>query len=157
MFWNRNKPLQVQLVRPQQNAPKSWVSSHTVTIAILLCAVIALSTMLYRYENRVKELEVTSPIAGADELSRVINEVGSAYVLPEGEVPTLAAVGDLSKLKDQPFFDHALVGDEVLIYMKAKKAIIWRPSIKKIIEIGPLMLKEPEQSGNIGEENMIGR
>jgi len=149
MFGNKQKPLQVQLPAtlrrmtpvPTNSVPPSAHLGLKVSLGVLSCALLVLGFMVYRYEGRVSELEVTSPVAAADELSRVVNAVGSVYILPEGEVPTLAAIGDLSSLEGQPFFRNAQEGDEVLIYMNAKKAIIWRPSLKKIVEVGPLSIK----------------
>jgi hypothetical protein len=84
-------------------------------------------------------------------MARVVTDVGAVYVLPPGEVPVLATVGDTSKLPDQPFFREAQSGDEVLMFMKSKKAILWRPSIKKIVEVGPLSIKQPNNGVIEGE------
>lgn len=70
----------------------------------------------------------------------LIAAVGKLIILPTDETPTIATVTDLSKLKDQPFFAQAQVGDKVLIYPKAQKAILYRPSEDKIIELAPLNL-----------------
>ncbi len=68
-----------------------------------------------------------------------LNElVGKFVLLPEGEIPTIATVSDPAALKDQSFFNNAQKGDKVLIYSQAKKAILYRQSINKIIEIAPL-------------------
>ncbi len=64
--------------------------------------------------------------------------------LPSGETPTVAAVSDVSKLQGQQFFVNAKNGDQVLIYSNAKKAILYRPSTNKIIEVGPVNLTPSE-------------
>ncbi len=61
-------------------------------------------------------------------------------LLPEGETPTVATVSDLKPLKGQAFFAHATVGDKVLIYASAQKAILYNPRDKKIIEVAPISL-----------------
>jgi hypothetical protein len=68
----------------------------------------------------------------------LIEEVGKLIILPDNEQPTVATVTDLEKLRGQPFFTNAQVGDTVLIYSLAKKAILYRPNENKIIELAPL-------------------
>ena len=62
--------------------------------------------------------------------------------LPTGESPNVATIIDKDKLKDQAFFNNAENGDKVLIYTKAQKAIIYRPSTNKIINVGPITLNQ---------------
>jgi hypothetical protein len=71
------------------------------------------------------------------EATNIINEVGKLIVLPTDEIPTIATVTDLSQLKNQPFFANAKVGDDVLIYSQAQKAILYDPSLNKIVEMAP--------------------
>jgi len=66
--------------------------------------------------------------------------VGKLMVLPEGETPTIATVSDPDKLKDQAFFAHAKTGDKVLIYAKAKKAILYSPTDNRIVEVAAIDL-----------------
>ena len=65
-------------------------------------------------------------------------EVGKIFVLPKNEIPTIATVSDPSALKNQAFFADAKKGDKVLIYTNAKKAILYDPVIKKIINVAPV-------------------
>ncbi len=68
----------------------------------------------------------------------VVDQVAVHLVLPEDEAPTVATVSSLEQLAGQPFFVNAKVGDKVLIYTKAKKAILYDPVIDKIVEVAPL-------------------
>jgi hypothetical protein len=72
-----------------------------------------------------------------EEATKTIQAVGKLMVLPD-EVPTVATVTDLEKLKDQVFFKNAKIGDKVLIYLKAQKAILYDSESNKIIELAPL-------------------
>lgn len=73
----------------------------------------------------------------------IIAKVGNLMLLPTNETPQIATVSDKSKLGDQSFFINAENGDKVLIYVINKKAILYRPSINKIIEVGPLAESTP--------------
>jgi hypothetical protein len=74
------------------------------------------------------------------ESKTVISAISKFMVLPSDEEPTLSTVTDKDKLKEQYFFKNFEDGDKILIYTKAKKAILYRPSINKIIEFAPLIL-----------------
>ncbi len=81
----------------------------------------------------------------------LIREISALIVLPADETPTIATVTDLSKLRNQPFFTNAKTGDRVFIYTKAKKAILYDPIQKKIVEVAPLNI------GNVDPENPLGQ
>jgi hypothetical protein len=72
------------------------------------------------------------------EMKKIVEEVGKVMVLPTDESPTLATVTNPEALKSQPFFAKALEGDKVLIYTTVRKAILWRPSTHKIIEVSDI-------------------
>lgn len=81
--------------------------------------------------------------ANAAEVQKIVAEVGKHLVLPQGEVPTMAVVSDLSKLQGQPFFERAELGDIVLIYATTRRAVLWRPGAQKIIEVSAINLPSP--------------
>jgi cytoskeletal protein RodZ len=74
------------------------------------------------------------------ETERVKSEVANIIEVPTDEEPTIASVSDASKLSNQAFFAKAQNGDKLLMFSKAKKAILYRPSTKKIIEVAPINL-----------------
>ena len=78
-------------------------------------------------------------VAIEKETQSLVGQIGKFMELPLSEQPTLATVTDRGKLKGQEFFAHAQDGDKVLIYAEAKKAILFRPSAGKIIEITKLV------------------
>ncbi|MGE5042131.1 MAG: LytR C-terminal domain-containing protein [Candidatus Levyibacteriota bacterium] len=65
------------------------------------------------------------------ETQELLSRVSRLITVPS-EYPVVATVKDKSKLTD-PFFTDAQNGDKVLIFNKAKKAILYRPSTDKII------------------------
>jgi len=107
-----------------------------VVILILLAG--APSIYFYQMYRKVQE-QVKNPTEAAKaDAQEVIAKVGKLIVLPVDEEPTLAVISDVSKLADQPFFAHAQNGDKVLIYTKAKKAILYRPETNLIIDVAPV-------------------
>lgn len=77
----------------------------------------------------------------------LVAKVRELMELPEEE-PTIATVSDVSKLKGQPFFDKAENGDKVLIFKNSGKAVLYRPSSGKIIEVGPVTMELPEETAS---------
>lgn len=77
---------------------------------------------------------------GLAQLKQVTGEVSKLMLLPKGETPTLATVSNIDKLKSQAVFANAQNGDKVLVYTKAQKVIVYRPSAHKIVDVGPLVL-----------------
>ena len=86
-----------------------------------------------------------------EQTKSVVEKVGKLIALPTDETPSLATVQDKSKLKDQPFFKNALNGDKLLLFIKAKKAILYRESTNKIIEVAPINIqKQPAAAAPTG-------
>ncbi len=105
--------------------------------AALILIIILLGTSLY-FGYQYYLLTQDPQQADRSEVKKLVFEVSKLVVLPEGETPTVATVSDPEALKNQPFFMGALKDDKVLIYTKSQKAILYRPSIRKIIQIAPI-------------------
>lgn len=125
----------------------------TIMVALILVAVGA-SVYFFTQYQQAKTLLKDPKNASQQEIKALVTKVGKLITLPN-ETPTIATVADKAKLKDQPFFDQSENGDNVLIYVKAKKAILYRPSINKIIDVAPVNIKEQAQQdeGNVAGEN----
>jgi len=106
------------------------------------------------FYKQVRELKTNPQKAGQEENEKLIASVGKLVLLPEGEAPTIATVTDAEKLKsEQAFFAKAIAGDKVLIYTRALKAIMYRPSENKIIEVAPLVIGNPTPAPAASSEN----
>lgn len=77
-----------------------------------------------------------------DNVHVIVTDVGRHYLLPTNETPALATITDKSKLRSS-FFKYAENGDKVLIYQTNQIAIIYRPSIDRIIAVGPVSIDTP--------------
>lgn len=112
-----------------------------IVVAVLVVALIGGGVLGYQQYDKVKKenqrLQDPQEAAKA-ETERIKKEVAALIEVPENESPTIASVVDASKLSNQAFFAKAQNGDRVLMYAQAKKAILYRPSTKKIIEVAPI-------------------
>ncbi len=118
----------------------------------LLVLILAGTTGFFAYKyhqaNQQAKLEANPKAAAAQQINDLVDKVGKLVVLPSGETPTVATVTDISKLKGQAFFAPAQNGDKVLIYTQAKKAVLYRPSQNKVIEIAPLNIGSSSSSSS---------
>lgn len=114
---------------------KTFLKRYIVPILIVLVVILALLAGYFYKQSTGADAKARQSIAEAKDLSK---KVGRLMVLPEGETPTIATVSDPEALSDQEFFVDAKVGDKVLIYSNAKKAILFDPKANKIINIAPL-------------------
>lgn len=104
-------------------------------LLIALC-IVALGSAWYFYD-KVSDAK-QDPVAKAGiETANLVAKVGKLIILPVDEVPTVATVEDVEKLKDQPFFANAKVGFKVLLYANAKKAFLYDPVNNKVVESAP--------------------
>lgn len=113
---------------------------------VSLFAIVALGAagyFYYQYSLVQKKLKTASP---PDQNQVLISQISKLMELPPGETPTIASVTDKDKLQNQPFFTKAQNGDRVLIYVDAKKAILFRPSLNKIIDVAPVNISSSSAS-----------
>lgn len=116
---------------------------QTILIVLAFLLMLGIITLLYQQVQKAnQELNTLKQQQAeqkpADETTSLLEELAQILVLPENETPTIATVTDTSKLGNQPFFAGAAVGDRVIIYSQSKKAILYRPSDQKVINIAPL-------------------
>lgn len=114
-----------------------------LAIAGVVIALIAVGGFLYYRSTQASKLNTQNPQAAQAEVRKVVAAVGKLIDLPPGEDPTIATVTDATKLQDQPFFQKAKNGDKVLIYSGARKAILYDPQAKKVIDVAPINIGSP--------------
>lgn len=128
--------------KKKNNRYRSWFPWLVMVIFMIV------SVYLYTQYKNIKQ----DPIEQTrEEVKDLISEVSNLIVLPENETPTIATVSDPEKLAGQAFFANAKKGFKVLIYTEAKKAILYDPVAKKIIEVAPINIGEnnrPNQASN---------
>ncbi len=120
--------------------PKSKKTRKPIFIVLLVILVLASVAAAGYYYSQYQDIKKNPQQVTIDETKAIVAKVSKSLTLPDKEQPTLATVLDKDKLKDQAFFKDAQNGDKILIYTEAKKAIIYRESEDKIINVGPILL-----------------
>lgn len=117
------------------NAPQTKSNKKMYLIAgLLVLAIVVCGYLFVEYQT----LKRNPNIVNQQKIEAVVAKASKLIDLPQGELPTLATVTDLEQLKGQPFFAHAEVGDEVLLYTSAQKAYLYSPSKNIIVEVASL-------------------
>ncbi len=122
-----------------------------LSILALVAAVSAAGYFYWQYRAASDKAE-----AAKREVAATVKSVSALMLVPD-EVPTLATVSDKSKLSDQDFFRNAENGDKVLIYTQAKKAILYRPSANKIVDVAPIRTVDQNQSASEAQAALKGQ
>ncbi len=128
--------------------PVTWI-----VIAVLSVALGGGGYYIYRFKpnllSPLKDVKIQQQASGQltpDQTQKLLAEVGKIIDLPTGEIPTVATITDITKLQDQDFFKKAHNGDQVIIYTQAKKAYLYNPTLKKIIDVQPISVPDASAS-----------
>lgn len=130
---------------------ETWKRFITLSvIGSVLLVLLASSIYFFLQYQKTQSLLNNPSQSQKEQLAFFQKKIGKHYVLPQDSNVTLAAVTDSSRLKSQSFFSQAQNGDQVLIYPDSGLAILYRPSIDKIINVGPVN-NESQQASSAAE------
>ena len=110
---------------------------HLIIIVLALVSTFSIF-QLYSAQQDLKNYKANPEEAASQEIQKLVDEVSKLIDVPQDETPTVATVTDPEKLNDQAFFTNVKEGDKVLIYNNSKKAILYRPSEKKVLNFAPI-------------------
>lgn len=119
------------------------------SIFVLAILIVGLFSLFYFYPPKDMSEKIKAE-ENAVLTKKTIEAVGKIMALPTDEAPTVATVLDKEKLSGQEFFKNVQNGDILLVYAKASKAILYRPSERRIIEVGPVFFNQDEKT-NVNE------
>jgi len=102
-----------------------------VVAGLIVVALVVAGLLVFRAQHQ--------PTKNLNDVKVIVTMVNMHYILPTDELPALATVTDPSKLSTK-FLQKAQKGDKVLIYQKAARVIIYRPSVDRIVDVGPVQL-----------------
>jgi hypothetical protein len=134
---SRMDPLSGTALQSRQAPARRFSPVVLILLGALIVAVAVAGYFYYQYRN------AKPGVAEAKETKALTETISELMLLPEGEEPTLATVTDRTKLADQPFFQKAENGDKVLIYSNSGRAILFRPSQNKIVDVTAVNTSSP--------------
>ena len=130
---------------PTQPVKKGWKKKVIWLIVILVVVTAGYYGYKYYQARRMAD-PVYREAQTAKLIKGVTDRVGKLMVLPKGEVPTVATITDVDKLKaDQPFYNDAQNGDQLLVYASARRAIIYSPGRNIIVNSGPVYVQDSQK------------
>ena len=90
-----------------------------------------------------------------EEINEILAELSELLLLPSEEVPLVATVVDAESLRsEQPFYSNAEADDRLLIFAESQQAILYRPSDKKIINMGPVYFDQDAEEAPEGTDEL---
>lgn len=126
------------IIRPTAGQPPKIRLSRRkfriIFIGIGIVVITALTLLISFYQNK------SDP---NNSIAALKNSIGKHYVLPTDEEPAVATVTDTSKLSSA-FQNRSANGDRILIYQKTQQAIVYRPSIDRIVAVVPVQIDTPQ-------------
>ena len=124
-------------------AKRSLISSKSLLRLVNVLVILALAGTTGYFYKKYDNLKNSNPeTIQKEQNQQIVDEVGKLYSLPKNETPTIGKVSDKAAIKkDYPILDDVENGDYLLIYQNAKKAILYRPSTKKVIKEIPVSIQ----------------
>ena len=105
-------------------------------LVLLLIVAAGTSTLLFvKYQDALKD----NP---QREQQRVLTALAEVIQLPK-EAPGFSTVVDVSKLSNPTLKARAKNGDKLIVFAKAKRLVIYRPSTTKVIDMLTIQDKQP--------------
>lgn len=114
------------VIQPAEKPVKKRIKFPVIPILLIIIAVLAATIIGNGSSNK--------PEAKVDDVTSVKTAINQHYLLPTDEEPALATVTDKSKISSA-LAKKAENGDRILIYQNNKTAIIYRPSIDKVVDV----------------------
>ena len=122
--------------------PRLPTGKLTLPWLIVIVLIVASIFLFFQYREAKNKLKASTPAAATKQVKDTVAQVRTLIILPPGEQPTIVTVKDASKLKSEKFYADARDGDITLVYSKAQKAILYRPSAHIIVNAAPVTVTQ---------------
>jgi hypothetical protein len=125
-------------------APRKGAFVRLLDFLFKVALLVLVAWLGWGYYEKSKEVDYLRDPKTQDEVIRretdlIVEQVRSIFLLPNNEIPEIFTITDPESLsRQQPFFAGAISGDKVLLYRTNGKAIIYSPSRRIIVNVGPV-------------------
>jgi hypothetical protein len=123
-----------------------------ILVFLIISGTIASAYYYYdRYSQASKQLTALksqAPNSPPDENAKIIAAVTKLVELPQTPPDGIGQITDKNQYKNLVFYNEIVNGDYLLIYVQANKAVIYRPSTNKLVNIYPVSVSNTADSGN---------
>jgi type II secretory pathway pseudopilin PulG len=153
----------MNMIENTQNSNKSQLrfslkSFGLIVLVLLLVGALAGFTWSYfQYRRMSAEVQHLSSIEGQQEVAKqetqeLLSKIKQFIILPDDEEPIVATITDPEKLAaEQNFYQGAIKGDKVLVFVKAQKAVIYSPERNILVNVGPAFM-QPQTGADESEQ-----
>lgn len=106
-----------------------------------LVALLVLGYFYYNYYNSSAQVAKRQEKA----VQQLVKTLSRFILLPQDEKPVVYKINNISELQ-QAFFKDAKNGDDLIVYQKAQKALIYSSERKVLVNVGPITFDAAPQT-----------
>lgn len=131
---------------------------------LLVLALLGAGLLYWNYTQAKEKLSVLTDPQQANELSQeqtalLLEKVRKIAVLPDEDNPVVATINDVETLSsNQNFYKDANIGDKLIIFARARHAIIYDEKANRIVNMGPIFYTNSDgenQPGSLVQEGKL--
>lgn len=152
-------PVPTPTQTPPAEAKKSGKGKKILIVILLFLLIGGITTAVVATLTKKPELigifKKNVLGASSEENTHLVSEVNKIILLPSDEIPSIADVTDPMTARNQEFFKNSQKGDKVLLFKNSKRAYLYRPSEKRIIEVGQFVVNAEEDSSAPSPEESL--
>ncbi len=139
-----HSPFEWRALLQKRNFLRKFITRRRVVAMVAIALIVLGGYGIYE-----KYFHLTSAEKAKKELAAAVAAVSKHIILPEGDEPVLATVVDAAALKaQQAFFSGSVNGDQLLLFPRNLKAVLWSPSRSVIVNVGPIQQQSPAAGGS---------
>lgn len=111
-----------------------------IILIIVFIAFLLLSASAFYYYNQYTMLKSNPSALSESQTKELMTDVGKLMSLPSDETPQVATVVNPNLVQEHTPFTQTQTGDIILIYKGIKRAILYRPSQHRIIDVAAVII-----------------